>query len=127
KTLFLIFIFIVLRYLVKSSLNKKGSGLPICLDCNEEWSFRSALKISMKNGGVICPHCFHKQFRTRKSVAKANMLNFLVPFGIIVAQVFNHPLLGFFVYTACAIGLIISISPYLIELQKDDPMNKPLY
>lgn len=127
KAILLLTIFIGIRVIVKRSLVKKGKGLPVCVKCGEEWPYREALKMSMKNESVTCSHCGKKQYKTRKSSVKASTLNFLIPLGILVAQFFNHILLGYFIHVTGTIWLIIVLTPYLIELQEGDPMIKPLY
>lgn len=124
KTILLIGIFVFIRILIKNRINKKAHRLPICLNCGEEWSFRNALKNSMKSREVKCPQCGYEQYRTKKSLNKTSLLNFILPFGIIVAQLFNHVMLGFSVFTACALAFVISLSPYMIELQEEDPMKE---
>ena len=127
KVILLIGLFIIIRVIVKRSLDKKGKGLPVCIKCGEEWSYREALKMSMKNESVICPCCGKKQYKTRKSTGKINILNFLIPLGILVAQFFNHILLGYFIHSAGTIWLMLMLTPYLMEFQEDDPIVKPLY
>lgn len=123
----LIGIFIGIRIIVKKFLHRKGKGLPACIECGEEWSYREALKISMKNAVVTCPNCKKKQYKTRKSTTKASMLNFLPPLGILVGQLFSYTLLGFLIHAVGSIWLIIALTPFLIELQEEDPIIKPLY
>ena len=127
KVILLIGLFIIIRVIVKRSLDKKGKGLPVCIKCGEEWSYREALKMSMKNEAVTCPYCGKKQYKTRKSTGKISTLNFLIPLGILVAQFFNHILLGYFIHSAGAIWLMLVLTPYLMEFQEDDPIVKPLY
>lgn len=127
KSILLIGIFIGIRIIIKRSLNRKGKGLPACIKCGEEWPYREALKMSMKNESVACVHCGKKQYKTRKSSLKASALNFLVPLGILVAQFFDHILLGYFIHATGTIWLIIVLTPYLIEFQEEDPIIKPLY
>ena len=50
KIILWISLFIALRFIIKRRLEKRAKGLPICLGCGEEWSFRDASKQSWKNG-----------------------------------------------------------------------------
>lgn len=127
KGIILVGIFIGIRIIYKKHLYKKGKGLPVCIACGEEWSYRESLKMSMKNEVVTCPNCKKKQYKTRKSSAKASMLNFLPPLGILVGQLFSHILLGFLIHIVGSIWLIIVLTPFLLEFQEEDPMIKPLY
>ncbi len=127
KGLLLISIFISIRFFVQRTLIKKGKNLPTCIECGEEWSYREALKMSMKNELVTCPNCGKKQYKTRKSSMKASMLNFLIPLGILIAQAFDHILFGYLLHATGTLWLIITLTPYLIEFQEDDPITKPLY
>ena len=127
KIILLISFFIILRLVIKRRLQKKGKGLPVCVECGEEWSFREALKKCMKNSNITCPYCGHKQYRTKKSALKANLLNIPIPFLIIIIQLFDNPLLGVVVYLSCAAYLVLSLNPYFVELQEKDPINESLY
>ena len=113
--------------IIKRRLQKNDNGLPVCVECGEEWSFREALKQCMKNSNITCPNCSHKQYRTKKSSLKANLLNIPIPFMIIIIQLFDNALLGVVVYLACAAYLVLSLNPYFMELQEKDPMNEPLW
>lgn len=127
KGLFLIGIFIAIRIFVKRLLVKRRKGLPVCIACGEEWTYQEALKMSMKNEAVTCPHCGKIQYKTRKSSMRAGALTFFVPLGIITAQFFDHILLAYFLHAAGALWLMITLTPYILEFQEDDPMVKPLY
>ncbi|CAM3212037.1 TIGR04104 family putative zinc finger protein [Filibacter tadaridae] len=127
KTILFFSFFIVLRFLLKRGLRKRGKGLPVCVECGEEWSYREALKQSMKNGGTTCPYCTKKQYRTKKSVKKTAMLNFFIPFITLVPHLFTNILLGIVVYAICAAYMLFSLSPYYMELQEDDPINEPFW
>lgn len=128
-TLFIVF-FVLLRTIIKKRIQKNGKGLPVCLECGEEWSFREALKKSMKNQDITCPYCGHKQYRTKKSALKANMLNIPIPFMTVVPLLFDNTLfssLGIAVYLSCAAYFIISLIPYFVDLQDTDPIDEALY
>lgn len=127
KSILFIGIFLLIRFFAKRFLLKKGKNLPVCIKCGEEWSYKDALKMSMKNEAVHCPHCGIKQYKTRKSSMKASMLTFLVPFGILTAQIFNHIFLGYSIHVIGTIWLILTLTPSLITFQEDNPMIKPLY
>lgn len=127
KAILFISFFIILRILIKRSLQKSGKGLPVCVECGEEWSYREALKRSMKNREMTCPYCNQKQYRTKKSLLKGGMLNILIPFTIIVPQLFDNILLGIAVHLFCAAYVMFSLSPYYLELQKKDSINDPLW
>lgn len=127
KIILLISFFVVLKLIIKRRLQKNDNGLPVCIECGEEWTFREALKQCMKNNNITCPNCSHKQYRTKKSSLKANLLNIPIPFMIIIIQLFDNALLGVGVYLACAAYLILSLNPYFMELQEKDPMNEPLW
>lgn len=127
KSVILIGIFIGIRIFGKRLLLKRGKGLPACIKCKEEWPYREALKISMRNEEIICPNCSKKQYKTRKSSMKVSMFTFLIPLGILIAQVFNHILLSYLIHVTGTMWLILTLTPYLIEFQEDDPMLKPLY
>lgn len=127
KSVLFISFFIGLRALIKWRLGKSGKVLPVCVECGEEWTYRQALKDSMKNSEITCPHCRQKQYRTKKSVRKSGMLNLFIPFVIIIPRLFDHFLLGFVVYLACALFLIVSLSPYFLEFQEEDHFNEPLW
>ena len=127
KVILLISFFIILRVMIKRRLQRSGKGLPVCVECGEEWSFRYALKQSMKNVKTTCPHCGLKQYRTKKSSQKGAMLTFFMPFIAVVPLLFDNILLGFVVYLSCTAYLLFSLSPYLIELQEKDPSKEPLW
>ena len=124
KIILWISLFIALRFIIKRRLEKRAKGLPICLGCGEEWSFRDASKQSWKNGELTCPNCAHKQYRTKKSAAKGNLLMISIPFMTMVPQLFDHFFLGMVIHLSCAAYLIFSLSPYFIELQETDPSNE---
>ncbi|QUW20757.1 hypothetical protein JSQ81_13115 [Sporosarcina sp. Marseille-Q4063] len=124
KIILLISFFIILRLVIKRLLQKSGKGLPVCVECGEEWHFREALKQCMKNSNIICPYCGHKQYRTKKSSLKANLLNIPIPCLIIIIQLFDNTLLGVVVYLSCAAYLVLSLNPYFMELQEKDPINE---
>lgn len=124
KVILLISLFVTLRLIVKRRLDKKGKGLPVCLECGEEWSFREASKQSWKNGEVTCPYCAHKQYRTKKSASKGNLLMMSIPFMAIVPQLFDHFFLGMVVHLACAAYFMFNLNPYFMELQETDPINE---
>ena len=124
KIILLISFFIVLRLVIKRRLQKNGRGLPVCVECGEEWTFRDALKQCMKNSNITCPYCGHKQYRTKRSALKANLLNIPIPFLIIIIQLFDNSLLGVVVYLSCAAYLVLSLTPYFMELQEKDPINE---
>ncbi|MCG7336857.1 hypothetical protein MHZ95_16480 [Sporosarcina sp. ACRSM] len=127
KAILIIVFFLGLRLFLKRRLQKKGISLPVCVSCCEEWSHKEALKQSMKNREMTCPHCGQKQYRTKKSALRGGMLNLFIPFFIIMPQLFEHIFIGLFVYIACVAYLQISLSPYYIELQEKDPINDPLW
>lgn len=127
KTILLISFFIILRTVIKRRRQKSGKDLPVCIECNEEWTFREALKQSMKNNNITCPYCGHKQYRTKKSALKASLLNISIPFITIVPQLFNHFLLGIVVYLSCVAYLILSLNSYFVELQENDSINETLW
>ena len=79
KTVLYISFFIILRTLIKRHLQKGGKGLPVCVHCGEEWSYREAFKQSMKNTALTCPYCDQKQYRTKKSFSKGVMLGLFMP------------------------------------------------
>lgn len=127
KVILLISFFVILRTVIKRRLHKSGRSLPGCVECSEQWTFRDALKRSMKNKIITCPHCGHKQYRTKKSARKAGLLNMFLPFIGIASLLFNNFLLGFIVYFSCAMYIIFSLSPYMIDLQEKDPSTVFLY
>ena len=127
KIILLISLFMTLRFIIKRRLDKRGKGLPVCLECREEWSFREASKQSWKNGRVTCPNCAHKQYRTKKSSRKMSLLNIPLLFMFSVYQLFDLNWLGIVVYLFCAAYLIFSLNPYFMELQEKDPSNEALY
>lgn len=127
KGIILMGIFIGVRLLVGKYLERKGRGLPACVECGEEWPTREARKMGMKNGVVTCPNCGKKQYKTRKSTQIASSLNVLLPFGIITSQLFSHTLLGFLIHAVGSAWLIFVLTPFIIELQEEDPIIKPLY
>ena len=127
KILLFIVFFVILRTVIKKRIQNRGKGLPVCVECAEEWSFQGALKQSMKNRDITCPCCGHKQYRTRKSALKASLLNIPIPFMTLVPLLFDNTLLGIVVYLSCAAYLIISLIPYFVELQEQDSINEPLW
>lgn len=127
KAVLYISFFIILRALLKRRFQKNGKGLPICVECGEEWSYREALKQSMKNTKMTCPYCGQIQYRTKKSRLKGGMLNIFIPFMIIAPQLFDNILLGIVVHVSCAAYIMFSLGPYYLELQKKDPINDPLW
>ena len=124
KIILLISFFIALRFVIKRRLQKKGNGLPVCVECGEEWSFREALKQCMKNSNITCPYCSHKQYRTKKSSLKANLFNIPIPFMVVVPHLFDNFLSGIVVYLFCAAYLLLSLNPYFMELQEKDSINE---
>lgn len=124
KILLLISFFVILRTVIKRRRGRSGKGLPVCLECSEEWTFREALKQSMKNNNITCPYCSHKQYRTKKSALKMNLLNTPIPFMIIAIQLFDNFLLGMVVYLSCTAYLMLSLNPYFMEFQETDPINE---
>lgn len=127
KVILLIGFFVILRTIIKKRLQKKGQGLPVCLACSEEWTFREASKQSWKNGEVTCPYCAHKQYRTKKSSRKMVLLNIPIIFMVMVSNLFDLGLLGIVIYLFCAVYFIFSLNPYFMELQEKDPFNETLY
>jgi CXXC-20-CXXC protein len=127
KAILFISFFLILRTSIKKRLQKGGKGLPVCVKCSEEWSYRQALKQSMKNREMTCPHCGQKQYRTKKSVLKGGLLNLFIPFTVLVPHLFDHFLLGIVVYVCCSTYFMISLSPYYINLQEEDSFNDPLW
>jgi len=127
KGALLISITIVLRIVMKKRLQKRGKGLPVCVKCGEEWSYKEALKKSMKNGEMDCPYCDQKQYRTRKSALKGARLNFLMPFMIFVPQLFENIIPGLVAYIFCTAYLIFSLNPYYMDLQEKDVTTEPLW
>ena len=127
KSILLVSIFVLLYIYLKRRLRKKGKGLPVCVKCNEEWSYGEALKCSMKNGEITCPKCKQKQYRTKKSSQRGGLIGFLIPFMILVSQIFNNTLIGIVVYFSCLLFIYLGLTPYYIELQEEDPINEPLY
>lgn len=130
KIILLVGFFIFLRTVIKKRIQKNGKGLPVCVECGEEWSFKESLKQSMKNSNVTCPHCSHKQYRTKKSSLKANFLNIPIPFMTLVHLLFDNTLfslLGIVVYLSCVAYFIVSLIPYFVDLQETDPINENLW
>nr|WP_255551423.1 TIGR04104 family putative zinc finger protein [Sporosarcina sp. E16_8] len=127
KAILFISFFIILRILIKRSLQKSGKGLPVCVECGKEWTYREALKRSMKNREITCPYCNKKQYRTKKSLLKGSVLNILIPFSVIVPQLFDNILLGIVIHITCSGYAMLSLSPYYLELQQKDPINDPLW
>lgn len=130
KMFLFIGIFVILRTIIRKRLQRNGKGLPVCVECGEEWSFWEALKQSMKNSKVTCPHCSHKQYRTKKSAMNAALLNIPIPFMTLVHLLFDNTLFAFFgivVYLSCVAFFIVSLIPYLVDLQEKDPINESLY
>ena len=127
KIILLVGFFILLRTVIKKRIQKSSKGLPVCGECGEEWSFKESLKQSMKNSNVTCPHCSHKQYRTKKSSLKANLLNIPIPFMTLVAILFDNSLLGVVVYLSCVAYFIVSLIPYFVDLQETDPVNEDLW
>lgn len=127
KVILLIGFFVLLRTVIKKRLQKNSKGLPVCVECGEEWTFREALKQCMKNSNITCPYCGHKQYRTKKSALKANLLNIPIPISIIIIQLFDNSLLGVAVCLSCAAYLVLSLNPYFVELQEKDSINETLW
>ena len=127
KGILLISITIVLRIAMRKRLQKSGKGLPACVKCGEEWSYKEALKKSMRNGAMNCPYCDKKQYRTRKSALKGARLNFLMPFIVLAPHLFENIILGLVVYISCTAYLILSLSPYYMDLQEKDVTTEPLW
>ena len=127
KTIFLVSFFVLLYIYLKRRHKKRGKGLPVCVKCDEEWSYGEALKCSMKNGEIPCPKCGQKQYRTKKSSQRGGMIGALIPFMILVSQVFNNSLIGVVVYFSCLLFIYLSFSPYYVELQEEDPITEPLW
>ena len=127
KIIIFIVFFVVLRTVIKKRIQKNGKGLPVCVECGEGWSFRDALKQCMKNGNITCPNCSHKQYRTKKSSLKVNLLNIPIPFMVVVPHLFDNYLLGIAAYLFCAAYLLFSLNPYFMELQENDSINESLW
>lgn len=125
KIILLVSFFVILRTVIKKGLQKRSRGLPVCVECSEEWTFREASRQSWKHSELTCPYCAHKQYRTKKSALKLGLLNIPILFMMFTPYLgFNHYWLGLIVYLACAIYLLFSLYPYFIELQKTDPSTE---
>ena len=123
KTAILVFLFLTLY----GALRKSNRGLPVCIHCGEVWTRKESLKFAMKNGEITCPNCQAKQFKTRRASKQLAVFHFLIPFMILVANLFSHALLGVGLYLLCVILLFINVAPYYMEVQEEDPTNEPFW
>lgn len=127
KSIAILLIFLMVLLVSEVIIRKTNRRLPICLDCGEEWTFRQSLKRSSKRDQIICPACGDIQVRTEKSLLWLDLLNFMIPAGVLVALTFANPFIGYIVYAACTLLLMQRIGPYLIMLhngQRNDKLKK---
>lgn len=121
RAILIIGFFVILRIIIKRRLLKSIGGLPICLECGEQWTFWKALKQSWKNDEVTCPHCAHTQHRVKRSTSQGRWLIMSVPFASLISGEFTHHLFSLTIYFMSVAYFIISLNPYFIELQENDP------
>ncbi|MEG0260638.1 MAG: hypothetical protein RR595_10955 [Lysinibacillus sp.] len=127
KTIAVILFYVVVRIIAIKILKKK-SGLPHCIYCGEEWTYKQAFKLSMSSNQVMaCPHCEGKQYRTRKSARQYGMINMIFPCMIFIPMIFDYFVLGLIVHVLGIFYISFSLVPYLVETQEEDPTNKPLW
>ena len=128
KGILLVSFFVMLAWIMKRILHKKGFGLPVCIACGETWSAKQARKLFWKGGQqMVCPHCSKKLYRTQKSAQLAGMLNMPIPFMVIGLQAFDQFLIGLLFYAISSIIFIYLLIPDIVKLQENDPSNEPLW
>lgn len=127
KVSFIVIVFVVLRILLKRRLQKRNKGLPVCVKCGEEWSYKIALRQTFKNTILVCPYCAQKQYRTKNSIRESGVLNLYIPFMVFVPRLFDNLLLGIVIWLSCVAYLIVSISPYYVDTQEEDSTTEPLW
>ncbi|MFJ7732614.1 TIGR04104 family putative zinc finger protein [Lysinibacillus sp. NPDC097231] len=127
RGILLISLFMIVAIFTKLRLKKKRFGLPTCIQCGEKWALKQAHKFYWKNGEIECPNCGKKQYRSKKSMQLAGMVNMHLPLIIFTHYFFDNLFIGIGCYLVGAIFLIYQITPYLFELQEDDPTNTPLW
>ena len=127
RGILLISIFFIMTIFTKCRLKKKKYGLPTCIQCGEKWTIKQAYKLYWKNGAVECPHCGKKQYRSKKSMQLAGKINMPMPLIIFTHYFFDNLFIGIGCYLAGMFFFIYQISPYVFELQEEDPMNTPLW
>ncbi|WP_107949122.1 TIGR04104 family putative zinc finger protein [Lysinibacillus parviboronicapiens] len=127
RGILLFLLFLVVTSIIKRLLRKKGYGLPVCIECAETWTPKQARKFYRKNGQIECPYCGKKQYRTKKSVQLAGILNIPFPMMIFMNQLFDNFFLGIGFFGAGVFIYYYQLAPYIFGLQEDDPMNEPLW
>ncbi|MGE7090540.1 TIGR04104 family putative zinc finger protein [Lysinibacillus sp. NPDC048646] len=127
RGILLFILFIGVTFLVKRLLLKKGYGLPVCVECAETWTHKQARKFYRKNGQMACPYCGKKQYRTKKSVQLAGILNIPIPMMVFVNHFFDNFFIGIGFFFAGVFIYYYQLAPYIFDLQEDDPMNEPLW
>lgn len=125
KMLLMIGLFIVFYTVIKMVFKRQGRTLPTCADCGEEWSFGQSLKGNMLGEKSLkCPHCLKQQVKSEKAIWEMNLLNFLVPFGIILSQLFDRVLLGFLLHATCALLMMALLGPYLLSFKDNENVDE---
>ncbi|MBK3496481.1 hypothetical protein JFL43_16775 [Viridibacillus sp. YIM B01967] len=98
--------------------------LPVCESCHEEWSWRVSIKkMFTLNRAMICPNCGKKQYETKKSKKRFELI-VLYPNSVLLINAFFDLHLWEIVlmYVAIVITQFIII-PYKIKLQNDEDLN----
>lgn len=127
RGLLLLSFFICTTLIVKRILKKRGYGLPVCIECGENWSQKQARKLFWENRKIECSHCGKKQYRTKKSVQLGLLLNIPISLIAIISNFFDNFLVGITFYLVSVMIYYLRLVPYLFDLQEEDPTNDPLW
>ncbi len=127
KTVLLVLLFISIYALAKRNLNKQEKGLPICPECGMVWSRKQALKKYWRGKKVDCPRCGTAVHLTRKSQRRTALFSIGTPLMLLFANLFESSLYGSTLFLVLYVTLMVTMIPYYIDLQLEDPDKEPLW
>lgn len=94
--------------------------MPTCAHCGKQWGYKSTLKRSFRVR-LICPYCEEVNFQSAKTGKKIGLYNLiLLPIVLFLGMFLDLSGLWVFITVFVFVLTIFSVTPYFIELSKDE-------
>ena len=95
--------------------------MPKCTNCHNQWTWGQTLKVWFTlDTGMICPYCGQKQFSTKKSRNRINLMGFLVTSPLLLQLFFDLSAFILIVLFLVIPVLLVASVPYQIVLTDRD-------
>lgn len=96
--------------------------MPICQNCDHQWSFKTTFKKAFTfKRGMKCPNCKEVQYASAKSMQKSGIIGLFPAPIILISSMILDLKLGATIFIAILILTIVSITyPHTLELSNEE-------